>query len=134
MRTQADIAILVVEDDDFYRSMTVTMLRRLGHTNVRTAENGEEAVRACSHGHFGLVLMDCDMPVMNGLDAARGIRALGVCTPIVAHTACESADTALRCAEAGMDDFLAKPAQFGQLAAKLCRWLAVSRCRMSRTS
>jgi CheY-like chemotaxis protein len=133
MTTRADASILVVDDDGFCRTMTVTMLRRLGHSAVWTAENGEQAVRACSEAHFDLILMDCEMPVMNGLDATRAIRELGVRTAIVAHTASQSADIVSRCVKAGMDDFLAKPTQIGQLAAKLCRWLAVSRAGMPKS-
>jgi CheY-like chemotaxis protein len=134
MPIPADSTVLVVEDDDFCRWMAVTMLRRLGHEHIRTAGNGEEAVTACSEANFDFVLMDCDMPVMNGFDATRAIRALGISSPIVAHTACGSAGTAARCIEAGMDDFLVKPAQLAQLAMKLYRWLAVSRCEASRTA
>ena len=127
MATQANAAILLVEDDEFLRVVTMAMLRAMGYANIRAAVNGEEAVKACSEATFDLILMDCDMPVLNGLDATRQIRALGVGTPVLAYTASVTPANKSRCTDAGMDDFLAKPAHAGQLAMKLQRWLTVSR-------
>jgi CheY-like chemotaxis protein len=71
--------------------------------------------------------MDCEMPVLNGFDATRQIRAAGVRTPVIAYTASLMTASRSRCAEAGMDDFLAKPAHPGQLAMKLHLWLRSGR-------
>ena len=124
MKTQGSAAILLAEDDEYMRVVTMAMLRAMGYVNIRWAVNGEEAVKACAEASFDLILMDCEMPVLDGLDAARQIRALGVGTPILAYTASVTSASKSRCIHAGMDDFLAKPAHPGQLAMKLHRWLA----------
>jgi CheY-like chemotaxis protein len=123
MSTHKDAAILLVEDDAIHRTVAESILRAYGYRNVAVAVNGEEAVRACTERTFDLILMDCEMPVMNGYDASRAIRALGVRTPIVAFTASVTPDNKARCSEAGMDDFLPKPAPPGHLAQKIGQWL-----------
>jgi CheY-like chemotaxis protein len=124
MGIRDEVSILVVEDDEFTCAVTIAMLRALGYPNVMKAVNGAEAVRACTETQFDLIVMDCDMPVMNGWDATRAIRALGVRTPIVGYSASVASKNISRCAEVGMDDFLAKPASPSQLALKLKQWLA----------
>jgi CheY-like chemotaxis protein len=121
---RAPPAILLVEDDEFHRRIAMSQLRRLGYTNVRTADDGRGAVQACSEADFDLVLMDCHMPHMNGPEAARAIRALGVREPIIAFTASTSRADRSRCIEAGMNDHLDKPATSAMLARKLQQWLA----------
>lgn len=109
------------------RTVAEFILRANGYRNVAVAINGEEAVMACTERTFDLILMDCDMPVMNRLDASRAIRALGVRTPIVAFTASDTPANKARCSEAGMDDFLAKPASPSHLVQKIAQWLPVAR-------
>jgi CheY-like chemotaxis protein len=127
MDSQGNAAILLVEDDDVVRVATLGILRALGYLNITVAVNGEEAVKACAGAGFDLILMDCEMPVLNGFDATRQIRADGVRTPVVAYTASVTAANRSRCADAGMDDLLEKPAHPGQLAMKLHLWLRSSR-------
>lgn len=117
------MSILLVEDDECIRLVTTAVLRTIGYTNVSFAGNGEEAVRVCAEKLFDVILMDCEMPVMNGMDATRNIRALGVRTPIIAYTASVESGNKSRCTSAGMDDFLTKPASPVQLAKKLHLWL-----------
>ena len=123
MSTGSDVSILLVEDDECIRLVTTAVLRTIGYTNVSFAGNGEEAVRVCAENLFDVILMDCEMPVMNGMDATRNIRALGVRTPIIAYTASVESGNKSRCTSAGMDDFLTKPASPVQLAKKLHLWL-----------
>ena len=123
MSTGSDVSILLVEDDECIRLVTTAVLRTIGYTNVSFAGNGEEAVRVCAEKLFDVILMDCEMPVMNGMDATRNIRALGVRTPIIAYTASVESGNKFRCTSAGMDDFLTKPASPVQLAKKLHLWL-----------
>ncbi len=123
MSTGSDVSILLVEDDECIRLVTTAVLRTIGYTNVSFAGNGEEAVRVCAEKLFDVILMDCEMPVMNGMDATRNIRALGVRTPIIAYTASVESGNKSRCTSAGMDDFLTKPASPVQLAKKLHLWL-----------
>jgi CheY-like chemotaxis protein len=127
MVSQGNAAILLVEDNEVVRVVTTRMLRALGYVNITTAADGDAAVKACADAVFDLILMDCEMPVLNGFDATRQIRAAGVRTPVVAYTASVAAASRSRCAEAGMDDFLLKPAQPGELAMKLHLWLRSGR-------
>ena len=85
---------------------------------VETVCNGAEAVEAARTGAYDLILMDVHMPVMDGLDATRAIRAMGGTagrTPIVALTANVQPEQVVRCREAGMDGHVGKPIQLGEL-------------------
>ena len=90
------------------------------------AENGLEAVEAMGRDQFDLVLMDVQMPVMDGLTATRAIRALPTVqarmTPIIAMTANVLPDHVKRCLEAGMDDHIGKPISPASLLGALSRW------------
>ena len=118
-----DVHVLVVDDDDLIRLITTTLLRSLGYANITTADNGEQAVTACEHTSFDLVLMDCDMPVLNGVDATRALRSLGFSAPIIAFTATVTPAQKHKCLQAGMNDFLPKPADVTALGAMVQRWL-----------
>lgn len=96
------------------------MLEKLGAECV-VAENGRAAVEFALAGHFDLILMDCQMPEMDGFEACRRIRGAGVGTRIVALTADAVPGERERCLEAGMDDFLTKPVDFERLAAMVAR-------------
>jgi CheY-like chemotaxis protein len=100
------------------------MLKRL-QVAADVVENGAEAVAAVRANRYDCVLMDCHMPVMNGLDAARAIRTLygdGSRTPIIAVTADAMPEQREAIAAAGMVDILLKPFRFEDLAAVLQRW------------
>jgi CheY-like chemotaxis protein len=117
--------VLVVEDNPVSQQLAAAMLKRMGcRTDV--VGNGEEAVEAWRRLPYDLILMDCDMPVMDGLTATRRIRALetpGQRIPIIAITASVLAGDSERCREAGMDDFLAKPVRHQELNQKVLSWL-----------
>ena len=103
--------VLLAEDNDVNRQVALAMLVSL-RCVVDTAANGVEAVAAVERGDFDLVLMDCLMPVMDGLQATRAIRALDggrAATPIVALTANAIIGDREKCLAAGMDDYLSKP-------------------------
>src|SRR5258708_11690063 len=102
-----------------------------------TAPNGRSAVQLSMQEQFDLILMDCEMPVMNGFDATKRIREIERATeglrevdpqrthvPIVALTAHALVEVRERCLEAGMDDFLVKPYDEEQMVDMLGRWLA----------
>jgi signal transduction histidine kinase/DNA-binding NarL/FixJ family response regulator/HPt (histidine-containing phosphotransfer) domain-containing protein len=117
--------VLLVEDNPINQTLALEQLRDLG-CEPRLACNGAEAVEACAHECFDLVLMDCQMPVMDGYEACRRILAQGggeAPAPIVAMTANALRDDRERCQAAGMVDFLAKPYRSADLAAVLARWL-----------
>ena len=89
---------------------------------VETAANGEEALQALKRARYDLVLMDVRMPGMDGLTAARALRARGDRTPILALTANAFVEDRRACLEAGMDDHLTKPLDAEALRSALARW------------
>jgi signal transduction histidine kinase/DNA-binding NarL/FixJ family response regulator/HPt (histidine-containing phosphotransfer) domain-containing protein len=121
--------ILVVEDNLVNQMVTAHSLRKLGY-EVETVENGREALLALAEGVFDLVLMDCQMPVMDGFQATAEIRAdrsTSYCDiPVVAVSASAMADERSRCLAAGMNDYLAKPFKSVQIWHILQRWLPSS--------
>jgi len=120
--------ILLVEDNPANARVTKALLETLGCT-VITAVNGVEAVAAYLREPYDLVLMDCQMPEMDGYQATRIIRRheqqLGRVTPIIALTAHAMDGTREECLAAGMDDQLSKPLALTALTAKLAEWLAL---------
>jgi two-component system sensor histidine kinase/response regulator len=121
--------ILLVEDNPVNREVAVGMLESLGCV-AHSAENGWLALEAINNDAYDAVLMDCQMPVMDGLTATAELRrreqnAGGARLPIIALTANAMEGDRERCLAAGMDDFLSKPFSQQQLAALLKRWLAL---------
>lgn len=122
-----EIYLLVVEDNQINRMLILEMLKRL-HIQFAVAENGQEALAQLQQITFHGVLMDCQMPVMDGYQATRAIRqreqqtALSTHLPIIAITANAMPGDRERCLDAGMDDFLSKPFKFEQLLTTLKRW------------
>ena len=117
--------ILLAEDDRINQKVAANFLEKLGHT-VTVAANGREAVQRYGQGGFDLVLMDIQMPEMDGLEATRCIRQMeeksGLRIPIIAMTAHALKGDRERCEAAGMDDYLSKPIRFEKLTDKLHRW------------
>jgi CheY-like chemotaxis protein len=115
--------VLLVDDSPQHLEVAEDQLRRLGLI-VETARHGGKAVELALRRRYALILMDVQMPVMDGLSATRQIRAaLGPQPPIVALTAQASADDRRACELAGMDDHLSKPVEAATLYAALGRWL-----------
>jgi len=126
-----DGRILVVEDNLINQDVATGILENNG-CSVVTAPNGQSAVQLFMTQQFDLILMDCEMPVMDGFDATKRIREIErlrnsdaepLRLPIVALTAHALAEVRERCLEAGMDDFLVKPFDEQQMTAMLGRWL-----------
>jgi two-component system sensor histidine kinase/response regulator len=117
------LRVLVVEDNDINQQVARELLEELGMV-VDVAGDGAQAVAKVPAGGFDLVLMDMQMPVMDGLQATRAIRrTLPQGTlPILAMTANAMSQDRQRCLDAGMDDFLAKPIEPADLVATLYRW------------
>jgi two-component system sensor histidine kinase/response regulator len=111
------LRVLMVDDSDIVRKVTGRMLEKLGCI-IEYATNGSEAVRMCERGQYDLVLMDCQMPIMDGPSAARMIRSrVEASQPhIVAFTANILDENRRTCIEAGMDDFVTKPLDMDDLA------------------
>ena len=116
--------VLLAEDDPINREVATELLELAGQV-VDVAVDGEQAVQMAASAHYDLVLMDMQMPRLDGLAAARRIRALpeGASLPIVALTANAFADDRNRCLQAGMNDFIAKPLDMAELYGVLLRWL-----------
>jgi two-component system, sensor histidine kinase len=115
--------ILVAEDNPVNREVAVALLRKLGYSSSAVT-NGAEAVEAVKSGDYNLVLMDCEMPVMDGFDATRRIRgSIHTSIPIVALTANAMPVDRDRCLREGMTDYLAKPVDLRKLADVLDKWL-----------
>jgi TMAO reductase system sensor TorS len=119
--------VLLVEDNAVNREVAVGMLENLGY-RTETAANGMLAMEAVAEGSYAAVLMDCQMPVMDGLSATSEIRRREAKSgaprvPIIALTANALEGNRERCLAAGMDDFLTKPFTQQQLAQLLGRWL-----------
>ncbi len=108
--------ILVVEDNITNQKITCKLLSKLGYESV-VAKNGEQALKVLKvhRQQLALILMDCRMPVMDGLAATRAIRDSGDNIVIIALTANDSAEDQLICQQAGMDEFLTKPIQKNKL-------------------
>jgi len=115
----------VVEDNLINQKVALATLNILG-LKADVVEDGAVALKAVEKKQYALILMDCQMPVMNGYEATRRIRKLNANysrTPIVAWTANVTPSERQRCIDCGMDDFLAKPFKRGQLVDILGRWL-----------
>jgi PAS domain S-box-containing protein len=117
--------VLVVEDNAVNRKVAVAYLDKLGYV-TDIAVDGCEALDAMSTTNYDVVLMDCQMPRMDGYEASLAVRARehDRHTPIVAMTASAMASDRERCLAAGMDDYLSKPLNRELLAATLQRWMA----------
>ncbi|MFT5760601.1 MAG: signal transduction histidine kinase/BarA-like signal transduction histidine kinase [Alteromonadaceae bacterium] len=116
--------ILVVEDNKVNQQVIMIMLRHLG-LNAEVACDGLEAVEALQNKYYDLILMDWQMPRMDGLEATRRIRALSFETKpiIIAVTANAMSGDIEKCLEAGMDDYLSKPIRREKLSTTLGKWL-----------
>ena len=116
--------ILTVDDDPMNLEVAELLLAGSGLI-VDTAEDGEQAVGKARENSYALILMDMQMPIMNGLQATRAIRELpgGKSTPILAMTANAFDDDKTHCLEAGMNDFMVKPIDPKELFSTVLNWL-----------
>jgi PAS domain S-box-containing protein len=122
-QTLREARILVAEDNAVNRDVAVAQLRVLG-CQAHAVNDGAAAAEAVRQGGYDLVLMDCEMPVMDGFEATRRIRAsenAGI--PIIALTAHAISGDRDRCLSEGMNDYLSKPVELKRLAEVLARWL-----------
>ena len=119
-----DARVLVAEDNAVNAEIARTLLEQFG-CSVDVVDDGAKAVAATAGGGYDVVLMDCQMPVMDGFAATAAIRArdVGTRVPIIALTA-DGGDDRARCLAHGMDDHLSKPFDKGQLHGVVARWLA----------
>ena len=130
-RARRGARLLVVEDNPTNREVAQGILEQLGYGAVEVVADGKQALEALARADFDLVLMDCEMPVMDGYEATRRIRRSSTPVrrhgvPIVAMTAYALAGDKARCLEAGMDDYIAKPVYPRILEGVLEKWLAAN--------
>jgi CheY-like chemotaxis protein/HPt (histidine-containing phosphotransfer) domain-containing protein len=124
-RSHARARILLAEDNEINQRIAVKILERIG-CRVDVAANGVKALEALEASRYDLVLMDCQMPELDGFEATRLLRERegeGRRTPVVAMTANAMAGDRERCLEAGMDGYLTKPVRPDELTAAVSQWL-----------
>ncbi|MGH9614062.1 MAG: response regulator, partial [Bryobacteraceae bacterium] len=125
VRAQSRGRVLVAEDTPTNQKVAALLLERLGY-HADVVANGHEAIEAIKMAPYDLILMDCNMPEMDGFAATQAIRRMQDAnsrTPIIALTANALQGEHGRCVAAGMDDYLAKPIRTERLASMLKKWL-----------
>jgi CheY-like chemotaxis protein len=127
------LRVLVAEDNDVNQKVILRQLLRLG-LRADAVANGLEVLEACQRVSYDMVVMDCQMPGMDGYAATRKLRERehgNHRTTVIALTASARDEDRKRCLEAGMDDYLSKPVQFPDLARVVGRWIDLTMSRRS---
>jgi CheY-like chemotaxis protein len=117
------LRILLAEDNPTTQSLVSAIMEQMGF-DLMIIENGQAAVEFLEKEVVDLVLMDCQMPQMDGFTATAQLRAKGFETPVVALTASVREEDEEQCLAAGMNDFLSKPFRLSEMRAILQKWLA----------
>ena len=126
--------VLLAEDNRINQMLAEALLSRLG-LDTECVENGRQAVEAVRQGDFSPVLMDINMPVVDGLQATREIRALAdhkSAIPIIAMTASAMDEDRQRCAAAGMNDYISKPVEEEELQRLILQWTDIPNTKSTK--
>jgi len=137
VQAEQDTHILVVDDNDINQMVATGILSRLGF-HIHTAENGKIALEKLAMRKYSMILMDCQMPVMDGFETTRAIRKMDSTTsyyniPIIAMTANAIQGDREKCLAAGMDDYISKPLLSEDLVDIVYRWKQNSPTPMNKT-
>jgi two-component system, sensor histidine kinase and response regulator len=126
----ASLRILLAEDNEFNQRVAVGLLSKKGH-HITIAQDGQQALELIAAESFDLVLMDVQMPIMDGIETTRALRRLeaqsGTHLPVIGLTAHAMESDRQRCLDAGMDDYLAKPFKVADLDAVLARQMSAKK-------
>ena len=114
--------VLIAEDDTTNRYLIEKILTIL-KIDYEAVENGEEALNILKNQRFNLILMDIQMPFVDGLEATKKVREIGIKTPIIGVSAWTFEEDKLRCMDAGMNDFISKPINIEELKGKVYTWI-----------
>ncbi|BBP42433.1 response regulator [Thiosulfativibrio zosterae] len=114
--------ILLVDDNAIMQLIQSTLVKGYGH-DVTTAGSGEEAMQMLANQAFDLVLMDCQMPGMDGMQTTQKLRQQGNRTPIIALTGNDTHEDRAACQASGMDGFLAKPMEKPAFEREVARFI-----------
>jgi CheY-like chemotaxis protein len=114
-------SILIAEDDEHIREFLTFYLESCGAT-VSSAENGLESFLKALDGKFNVILMDLNLPVMNGIASIKKMRAAGYVGPVIAMSANDEKSKSLECIQGGFDDFVSKPFDLDLVVKKLVYW------------
>lgn len=122
-----NIRALIVEDHPINQMLAVKWLKKLGLKNIDSALNGFESLTLLRNNHYDFILMDCQMPELDGYETTSLIRdmekQLNIRTPIIAMTANAMLGEREKCIQSGMDDYLSKPLNFGQFQSSIAQWI-----------
>ncbi|MBE7367012.1 PAS domain-containing protein [Ramlibacter pallidus] len=122
--------VLIAEDNTTNQVVAFGMLRKLGYDDVNVANDGVEAYQMALAERYDVILMDCQMPEMDGYEATRRLRSAGCTSAIVAMTANAVQGDRERCLAAGMNDYLTKPVDLKQLRATMARWAGANASKL----
>jgi PAS domain S-box-containing protein len=126
----ANFKILIAEDNNINQLFIREIMTELGFTNITMVADGRQAIGRLKESDYDLVLMDCQMPIMDGYSATRELRQLekirgnGKHIPVIALTAYAMAEDIVRCKDAGMDGHIAKPVDIEELKRMIANWMA----------
>jgi CheY-like chemotaxis protein len=126
-KVDLSLRILLVEDNKVNQKVALKVLSKIGY-QADIASNGLEAIRILEHNRYDLVLMDCQMPELDGYDATRSIRntkgdSPNKAVPIIAMTANAMKGDREKCIEAGMNDYISKPIDIIALSKAITKWI-----------
>jgi CheY-like chemotaxis protein len=122
--------VLLAEDNPTTQSLISILMQQMG-LDLAIVDNGQAAIDYLVDKQVDLILMDCQMPILDGFKATALLRAQGVTTPVVALTAYARAEDEDQCLQAGMNDFLSKPFRQNDLREVLFRWLGAEALALS---